>query len=280
MLKLIYQFISLAILPSLISAVQGELYTGCVQEGHFAFTFDQGPSAYTGLLLRTLAKHKVKATFHVLTDYLQNPVILAYLRKAATEGHLIGLYVKEDVKNDEEQVKRYVKDRSAIIKKHTGQDVKFLRFPAPGPDPHILHTVSSMGYTVTGYNLDSLDYEATGEGQDREGTIYRVFRGVEDAIDAPALGAFISVQNDMVQASVSQADAIIAYTLQKGYKVVRLDQCVNQQQSANKEVPPVNDASLVEAKQSNNQNGGTKKIDMSLQWSLLIAFAVLELVFL
>lgn len=212
-----------------------EVHTACKQEGNFAFTFDQGPSQYTGLLLRTLEKHRVKATFHVSADYLQNPVIVAYLRRAAIEGHLIGLRVKESVSEDEEKLKAYLQTSAAAIKRHTNYEPQYLRFPLGGPDPKILSMVTKMGYTVTGYNLDSQDYNAISERNEKEGSVFRAFKAIEDMIDPPASGSFISIQSDLVEASVQQSDAIIAYTIKKGYKPVRMDQCLQQPQPAKKD---------------------------------------------
>lgn len=219
---------ALALLLALARAIQDEIYTGCQQEGQFAFTFDQGPSQHTGLLLRTLEKYKVRTTFHVLTEYLSNPVILAYLRKACTEGHLIGMFIKEDMRDDEKRLMAHLKHNASIIKKHCNYEPQFLRFAAPGPSPNILQKVSQAGYTVTSYNLDSQDYAVGAEERSqKEGSVFRTFKGIVDQIDLPSRGAFISVQNDLVEASVRQADSIIAYVIRKGYTPVRLDTCIS-----------------------------------------------------
>lgn len=218
----------LTLLASVCLARAPEIYSMCEREGEIAFTYDQGPSQYTGKLLVTLAKHKVKATFHISPDYLDNPVILAYLRKAAIDGHLIGIFVKEEVK--EEDVKDYLARASAAISRYTNYKPQFLRFPSPGPSEEMLKTVTGLGYTVSTYNLDSQDYNAVNVPVDGNESVFSVYKDIFDQILPPAKGSFIAIQRDIVQASVEQSDAIIQYALDKGYKPVRLDQCIRKPQ--------------------------------------------------
>ncbi len=216
------------LLASAVMARGPEIYTMCEREGEIAFTYDQGPSQYTGKLLVTLAKYKVKATFHISPDYLDNPVILAYLRKAAIDGHLIGIFVKEEVKAEE--VKDYLAGASAAISRYTNYKPQFLRFPSPGPSEEMLKTVTGLGYTVSTYNLDSQDYNAVNVPVEGNESVFSVYKDIFDQILPPAKGSFIAIQRDIVQASVEQSDAIIQYALDKGYKPVRLDQCIRKPQ--------------------------------------------------
>lgn len=216
-----------------LMSVKAEIYTMCEREGEIAFTYDQGPSQYTGKLLVTLSKHKIKATFHISPDYLDNPVILAYLRKAAMDGHLIGIFVKEEV--TAETVKEYLSKSSAAIQRYTNYKPQYLRFPAPGPSEEMLKEVTGMGYVVTTYNLDSQDYNAVNVPVDGNESVFNVYRDVLDQILPPAKGSFIAIQRDIVQASVEQSDQIIQYALDKGYKPVRLDQCIRKPQKGDTE---------------------------------------------
>lgn len=221
-------FLSAVLILLIQNLVNAEIYMMCEREGEIAFTYDQGPSQYTGKLLVTLSKHKVKATFHVSPDYLDNPVILAYLRKAAMDGHLIGIFVKEEVTAD--NVKEYLTRASAAIQRYTNYKPQFLRFPAPGPSEDMMKTVTGMGYIVTTYNLDSQDYNAVNVPVDGNESVFNVYKDVLDQILPPAKGSFIAIQRDIVQASVEQSDQIIQYALDKGYKAVRLDQCIRKPQ--------------------------------------------------
>jgi peptidoglycan/xylan/chitin deacetylase (PgdA/CDA1 family) len=198
----------------------------CKAEGQIAFTFDQGPSQYTGLLLTTLAKNKVKATFHISPDYLDNPVIVAYLRRIANEGHLVGLFIKEAITTA--MLPDYLRNCTSVLKNIINYEPNFLRFPVPGPSPAAQKIINGMGFRVTSYNLDSQDYNYVNDStaSDGKGQIFQVFKNTLDQIYPPSLGSFISVQRDIVLSSVQQTDAIIKYALQKGYKAVRLDTCI------------------------------------------------------
>ncbi|TEB18750.1 putative glycoside hydrolase, partial [Perkinsus sp. BL_2016] len=190
--------ILLILFLALLQQVKSEIYMMCEREGEIAFTFDQGPSQFTGKLLVTLSKHKVKATFHISPDYLDNPVILAYLRKAAMDGHLIGIFVKEEV--TVEGVKEYLAKASAAIQRYTNYKPQFLRFPSPAPSEEMMNAVTGLGYTVTTYNLDSQDYNAVNVPVDGNESVFFVYKEVLDQILPPAKGSFIAIQRDIVQA--------------------------------------------------------------------------------
>jgi len=93
-----------------------------------------------------------------------------------------------------------------------------------------MKTVTGMGYIVTTYNLDSQDYNAVNVPVDGNESVFNVYKDVLDQILPPAKGSFIAIQRDIVQASVEQSDQIIQYALDKGYKAVRLDQCIRKPQ--------------------------------------------------
>lgn len=189
-------------------------------------TFDQGPSQFTGLLLSTLAKNKVKATFHISPDYLDNPVIVAYLRRIASDGHLIGLFIKDSISAG--MLPDYLRNCTSVMKTIVNYEPNYLRFPVPGPTSAVMKIITGMGFRVSSYNLDSQDYNFVNDstGTDGKGQIFQVFKNTLDQILAPSKGSFISVQRDIVLASVQQTDAIIKYAKEKGYNLVRLDQCL------------------------------------------------------
>lgn len=198
----------------------------CKKEGDLALTYDQGPSQYTGMLLSTLSKNKVKATFHVSPDYLDNPVIVAYLRRIASDGHLVGLFIKESITAG--MLPDYLRNCTSVMKGIINYEPNYLRFPVPGPSPATMKIITGMGFRVTSYNLDSQDYNFVNDStaSDGKGQIFNVFKTTLDQIFPPSKGSFIAVQRDIVLSSVQQTDAIIKYAQGKGYNLVRLDQCI------------------------------------------------------
>lgn len=260
------QFISmlmcsiLVLLAVPILVVAGkEVYISCQRDGDIAFTFDQGPSMYTGKLLSALQKARIKATFHVVPDYLDNPILLAYLKKAAADGHQIGLAVKMpegDNKQDDKEIMARIERARNTIAKHINYAPQFLRFPNDSPpSSSLLNAVWAKGMTVTGYNLDSQDYLFVNDTspEPQGGAVFSVFKGVFDAIEPPAKGAFIAVQRDLVGPSVNQAEAIFSYAKQKGYRAVRLDECIGNR-SPSETVTDAKDQKVIMEGQANFAN--------------------------
>jgi peptidoglycan/xylan/chitin deacetylase (PgdA/CDA1 family) len=195
----------------------------CQREGDVALTFDGGPSMHTGLLLATLQRHNVKATFHIQPHNLDNPVLQAYLKRAANDGHLIGLHIAD--------LRKLPSDLALgkqTLKKYANRDLKYVRLPTPLPEEKIIRSLTESGMIVTAFNFDSMDYQSQNRSsqEEAEGCIYWTFKDVFDAISPPAKGSFITVQRDMILASVKATDGIIEYAKNKGYRFVRLDECL------------------------------------------------------
>ena len=223
-------FLYFCILAFFLPVLSERIPSACFREGEIALTFDQGPSYYTGILLNILKKENVKAAFHVTPDYLDNPVIMAYLRRASQDGHIIGLYVKESEMGNEKSALAYIERMCNKLQPHLGQKITFIRFAHHGPSAGLLKQVQNAGFTVTGYNLDSIDYSFKGFNSDVAiDKVINSFRVMLDSIVAPARGSFVTIQRDLLDFSVSATEKFIKYAKEKGYNFVRLDQCISPQ---------------------------------------------------
>lgn len=93
-------------------------------------TFDDGPSQYTNDLLSVLKKHNVKATFFVTE---QAPEYEYLIKKEMDEGHTIGAHtynhVYSEVYANEEAYFSDLEKIQEVIKRQTGQETKYIRFP-------------------------------------------------------------------------------------------------------------------------------------------------------
>ncbi|RKP20771.1 hypothetical protein ROZALSC1DRAFT_27765 [Rozella allomycis CSF55] len=204
----------------------------------FKYIKIDGPSLYTGELLKILAKNDVKAAFHVKVEYLNNPVILAYLRSAINDRHIVGLRLNnDDIRGDPKAVKASIEEKLQRISKVTnGYKVKFVRFPyidSGVPDPIYKVVVEEMGLIPTNFNLDSRDYT----GNLGENAVVTVYKEFIDTIAPPAKGSFIAVQRDIINESVKQTGEVIKYLGEKGYKILRLDQCIGKRIDGGTGVP-------------------------------------------
>lgn len=194
----------------------------CRTAGQFAMTFDGGPSIYTGDVLDAFDSRKLKATFHPVVSYLDNVAIVANLQRAASSGHLIGLSMEASLNlsgmNDSALLDA-IDVRAQAVQYYTGSKPRFLRIPNYSSlSMDQLNLISSHGYVITTYNIDSYDYTSSDSLQN--------FKKVLDVLSNNTKGAFISVQRDSVQSSVQQTGSIIDYILGKGYQIVTLDTCV------------------------------------------------------
>ena len=189
--------------------------------GSFAPTFDQGPSLYTGDILDALKERNVKATFHPVVTFLNEAPIVANLQRAAEEGHLIGLSLEEDFELDgisDDDLLHEINERADIIKQKIGYKPVYLRIPKYKKlSSEQLDKIISKGYIISTYNIDSYDYS--------KDNILAVYKQILDKMSPNTKGGFISVQRDYLESSAAATGDVIDYVLEKGYKIVSLDQC-------------------------------------------------------
>ena len=131
-------------------------------------TFDDGPSKnVTPKLLRVLKKYNAKATFFVVgQEAKEYPDIL---KKEAAAGHTIGIHTYT---HDYDKIYRnssaYIRDfnrTEAVIKKVTGQQPRYWRFPGGGNNDwmnskkrtKIVHALHKRGYREMDWNADTED---------------------------------------------------------------------------------------------------------------------------
>ena len=132
------------------------------------FTFDDGPSDMTELLLAILRRHHVKATFFV-TNLSRRPDIL---KKIAEEGHTIGLHSYthdyetvysspegyfDDLQRIDDFVYETVGLRSKLVRLPGGSKNTVHRQYCEGIIPVILSGLQEKGYRVFDWDCDNND---------------------------------------------------------------------------------------------------------------------------
>jgi peptidoglycan/xylan/chitin deacetylase (PgdA/CDA1 family) len=167
----------------------------CQAPGMFAMTFDQGPSIYTGTILDALASRQVKASFHPVVNYLNDPTVVANMQRAASEGHTIGLSMEQAVDlsgMSHDDISATIDSRAQSINAVAGVTPKFLRiWNYRNLSDDQISFILSKGYVITDYNLDSYDYDQ----QDVLGQ----YKKVPDLLSPNAKGSIISIQRDYIQ---------------------------------------------------------------------------------
>ena len=141
-------------LPEKKAAQSGVKYNG----KKVYLTFDDGPSIHTAEILDILKKNNVKATFFVV--HHDEPGLEKLYSRIVDDGHTIGMHsyshVYEELYASEEAFEKDVKDIHDYIKKVTGVDSKFYRFPG-GSSNDVSDNVNTS---------DMIDF------LDREGIVY------------------------------------------------------------------------------------------------------------
>ena len=132
-------------------------------------TFDDGPSEHTAEILDILKKNNVKATFFVI--HRDEPELEQLYSRIVDDGHTIGMHSYtheyEKVYASESAFEKDVKDIHDFIKKVTGVDAKFYRFPGGSSNDvsdnvqtsDMIDYLNEKGIVYFDWNAASLDAE-------------------------------------------------------------------------------------------------------------------------
>lgn len=232
-----------------------EMINQCNTTGLLALTIDDGPAQYTNVAIDALAAKKVKATFHFTTQYLADPNVQSLVQRVAAAGHLVGLRSEStwNLKSmDDETLKSEFTRVAEVMSGFCGYKPKLVRLPYNGYDARVQAAIEAAGFTITVHNIDS--YDST------SGTADKVLNAFKLAISlrAKGTGAFIGLQHDAIQGSMTVIPDIIDYAISQGYKLVRLDECVGLGNSTvNATIPaPIPGVSTGNTDGGNTNNGG------------------------
>ena len=133
----------------------------CYTPGQFALTFDEGPNPNTKDVLAALEQKKVKATFHIVTKYLNTVSVFTNLQETERAGHIIGLRFPTEVdpsKASDETIRKVLRTESQLVYNAIKKYPKYLRLPAGKDDDRVVQIAQEEGFVVTRWNFDSLDY--------------------------------------------------------------------------------------------------------------------------
>lgn len=184
-------------------------------------TFDDGPSAYTGELLDTLAKYNVKVTFFVTN---RAPNYNHFIKRAYNEGHTIALHTSShNYAQVYASADAYFNDLNAVnetVKNITGSYSNLLRFPggssntvsrkySNGIMSYLTKEVENRGYKYFDWNISSGD--ADGRTHSSSDYANNVISQLGNS------SYYIVLQHDVNANSVRAVGTIIEYGLSHGY---------------------------------------------------------------
>lgn len=202
---------------------QAAIINKCHNNGVFAITFDEGPSVNnTDKILKVLASKNVKASFHVITQFFNDPTVTGLVKRLANEGHLVGYRTEPtwDLSTmSDQQLEGNLTTAIKLVSDVAGKTVFFVRTPFNGTSDHQISVINAAGFIVTQHNLDSYDY-------DLSVNIANKYKAVLDSASSDK-NSFISVHRDFTSLPIDELGPAIDLVLSKGYRFVLLDECVS-----------------------------------------------------
>ena len=138
-------------------------YNGPASEKQVALTFDDGPDMrYTPQILDILKKYHVKATFFVLGFRAKTHPDM--VRRMVREGHAIGNHSwnhLDHVGLTPDKVRDQVVRADKVLYPLVGYHPDLFRPPYGKADPDTIRILSSMGYKVIDWSVDTRDWAGT-----------------------------------------------------------------------------------------------------------------------
>ena len=175
-----------------------------------ALTYDDGPSAYTPIVLDALAKYSGHATFFVVGSSVDR--YADSLRRAVALGCEIGnhTYNHSNLKNlSAVQVQSALQATSQAVKKQTGAEVRLLR---PPYGSYNASTSASAGMPVIMWSVDTLDWKTRSTSATIQCVQHKAYDGA------------IILMHDLHQPTAMAADAIMKSLTDAGYQLVTVSE--------------------------------------------------------
>lgn len=207
----------------LLQGANAAVPSSCSAAGQVALTFDQGPSDYTGKIVNNLGE--TKAAFHFTTSFENNAVLMAYANQAYAQGHLIGLRTSIALENlTQTELVEYFQTEKEKLESlvNMNEAIRYLRVGYNEVSDRVVKAAKMADLVLTSFNLDSYDYRPNATAEIIEQNVEKVV----ETIDPPALGDFVIKQISTVAETANATPFIVDYLKEKGYSIVRLDECV------------------------------------------------------
>jgi peptidoglycan/xylan/chitin deacetylase (PgdA/CDA1 family) len=148
------------------SQLFGRTLTAGLDIYEVALTFDDGPNdPYTLQLLDLLARHRVRAIFFLIGNFVRRRPDLA--RAILDAGHLIGNHTMSHpslIWERPSRVREELAGCNAVLEDVLGQAVQYFRPPFGSRRPDVLRTAVELGLKPVMWNVTAHDWDATDSG--------------------------------------------------------------------------------------------------------------------
>lgn len=230
----IYSFLSAGLVLALILVNLSLLLTGSIficsglyisafcrgntNKKTLALTFDDGPhDSQTPKILDILSSYNIKAGFFLTGKKIIGNESL--VRQIASDGHTIGNHSYSHANHfgflPTGSVLRDLQKNNLLIREITGKDCILFRPPFGITNPHIAKAVRSLGYTVIGWSIRSLDTL----GRKPEKTVARISRKLKS-------GSIILLHDNLKNAP-EILEKVIIIAREKGFDFLPPDEMLD-----------------------------------------------------
>lgn len=189
--------------------------------GVIYLTFDDGPSIYTHILLETLNKYGVKATFFLVP---KNDSLYYLIKQEYDAGHSIGIHsmshTYSSIYSSDEMLYNDISRTNDVIKNITGEYTYLYRYPGGSSNTvskwysnGIISRSSSklhqLGYHYFDWNISS------GDADGRSHASWEIARNVINRLSKDRVN--VVLMHDTKDFSCYAVESIIEYALANGY---------------------------------------------------------------
>jgi peptidoglycan/xylan/chitin deacetylase (PgdA/CDA1 family) len=197
-----------------------------------ALTFDDGPYVYTSHILDVLKQYNVKATFFVTGNNLgKGQIDLTYhslIKRMVAKGHQIASHTwthQNLAKLSFEQIMDQMIKNEMVLRNILGYFPTYMRPPYSACEKACQDVMSTLGYVIAYFSLDTDDYSNTSLGriQNAKNNFDNYIKGSN-----PANDRYLVIAHDIHEQT---AHSLTIHMLQRmhalGYKGVTVGECLN-----------------------------------------------------
>ncbi|TQV92463.1 hypothetical protein V2A60_007152 [Cordyceps javanica] len=213
----------------------GTIIKRCKSPGMMALTFDDGPDVYTSQLLDLLQSYKVKATFFIAGNNrdkgpMDDPARPwpGVLQRMHAEGHQLASHTWTH--RNLNKVNKTIQYSEIVYNEMAFRNI-FGYFPTYMRPPYLECSAGSgctdvlrtLGYHIVTSNIDTKDYL-----NDSPENIHLSKERFEKALSRdPSSNSYITLAHDVhYQTVVTLASYMIELSLQRGYKLTTVGECL------------------------------------------------------
>jgi peptidoglycan/xylan/chitin deacetylase (PgdA/CDA1 family)/predicted esterase len=202
----------------------------CVNDRHYAMTFDDGPSHQMYEILKVLREHEVDATFFVVGQNIETDEAKDLLQKMHQEGHQIANHTyshRSLLDLNAEEVREELEKTQTLIDDALGyRGARFIRPPFGYINPMVQRVIEEQGFQSVRWNSDRYDWNL---GNHDESLVVERVKQHLDFIKRTSLAgtqSILDLNHDRSSSTLKALPTIIPMIKEAGYQFVTMNDCL------------------------------------------------------